>query len=507
MNEQEITRLAELRTLVREMFAQTLMISPETITDTADFFDDLGGDSLDSLDVAVHLEEVCGKRVPEGEYALCRCVEDAALLLLKLEQGEIEEKPAEEKPVTPITRFEDTPEYIAFRERLRSAEKSGNPYFLCNDSPLRDTSVHDGQEILNFSSYNYVGMSGRPETIKAAQDAAAHYGCSASASRLLGGEKPIHKKLEAAIAEWKHTEDAVVLVGGHSTNVTFTGNFCGKGDLIVYDALAHNSIHEGTRLSDAESRPFPHNDTAALESILRSCRDKYAKVLIVVEGVYSMDGDIAPVPELVRIKKQYGCFLMVDEAHSACVLGKTGGGVDEYFGLAGDDIDIKMGTLSKGLGTCGGYLAGSHALIEYLRYNLPGFVFSVGISPPLAAATLEAIRLLREEPSIMEDLHRNIRCFLDEAHKRNFNTCLAGETAILPILVGADEDAFALSMALLKRGVFAPSAVYPAVPRGKARLRFCVISEHKPEQIRKALDTLQEAAAELGISLPPYKAD
>ena len=202
MNEQEITRLAELRTLVREMFAQTLMISPETITDTADFFDDLGGDSLDSLDVAVHLEEVCGKRVPEEEYALCRCVEDAALLLLKLEQGEIEEKPAEEKPVTPITRFEDTPEYAVFQERLRSAEKSGNTYFLCNDSPLRDTSIHDGQEILNFSSYNYVGMSGRPETVKAAQEAAAHYGCSASASRLLGGEKPIHKKLEAAIAEW-----------------------------------------------------------------------------------------------------------------------------------------------------------------------------------------------------------------------------------------------------------------------------------------------------------------
>ena len=341
MNEQEINRLSELRELVRETFAQTLMIGADTITDTADFFDELGGDSLDSLDVAVHLEELCGSRVPEEEYALCRCVEDAALLLLRLEQGRDAEKvPEEPHSVTPVTRFEDAPEYLAFQQRLRTAEETGNPYFLCNDSPLRDTSLHDGREILNFSSYNYAGMSGRPETVKAAQDAAAHYGCSASASRLLGGEKPIHKALEKAIAEWKHTEDAVVLVGGHSTNVTFTGNFCGKGDLILYDALAHNSIHEGTRLSDAESRPFPHNDTAALESILRSCRDKYAKVLIAAEGVYSMDGDIAPVPELVRIKKEYGCFLMIDEAHSACVLGRTGGGVDEYFGLAGDDIDI-----------------------------------------------------------------------------------------------------------------------------------------------------------------------
>lgn len=318
------------------------MIRTDTISDTADFFDELGGDSLDSLDVAVHLEEICGQRVPEEEYALCRCVEDAALLLLRLEQGSVPEAaPEEKKTVTPITRFEDTPEYAAFQQRLRTADETGNPYFLCNDSPLRDTSLHDGREILNFSSYNYAGMSGRPETVKAAQEAAAHYGCSASASRLLGGEKPIHKKLENAIAAWKHTEDAVVLVGGHSTNVTIVGNFCGKGDLIIYDALAHNSIHEGTRLSDAESRPFPHNDTAALETILRSCRDKYAKVLIVAEGVYSMDGDIAPVPELVRIKKEYGCFLMIDEAHSACVLGRTGGGVDEYFGLAGDDIDIK----------------------------------------------------------------------------------------------------------------------------------------------------------------------
>ena len=504
MAEMDMARLEELQDLVRECFAQTLMMDAAEIGDTSDFIEDLGGDSLDSLDVAVRLEEKTGLALPEEAFRECRCVYDAARLLLKLEQGAVDTVPAEEKKeIRPITRFEDTPEYAAFHARLDPMEAAHtNPYFLCNDSPLRDTSLYEGREILNFSSYNYVGMSGRPETIRAAQEAAAHYGCSASASRLLGGEKPIHKKLEAAIAEWKHTEDAVVLVGGHSTNVTFVGNFCGKNDLILYDVLAHNSVQEGTRLSDAESRPFPHNDYAALEHILRSCRDRYEKVLIVVEGVYSMDGDIAPIPEFVRVKKEYGCFLLVDEAHSTCVLGETGGGVDEYFSLAPTDIDVKMGTLSKGLGTCGGYLAGSHALVEYLRYNLPGFVFSVGISPPLAAATLEAIRLLRSEPAIIGSLHRNIRCFLDEARKRRFNTCLAGETAILPILVGADEDAFRLSMALLERGVFSPSAVYPAVPRGKARLRFCVTSEHSPEQIVTALDALQDAAAELGIHLP-----
>ena len=187
---------------------------------------------------------------------------------------------------------------------------------------------------------------------------------------------------------------------------------------------------------------------------------------------------------------------------SACVIGETGGGVDEYFHLEPTDVDIKMGTLSKGLGTCGGYLAGRECLIEYLRYNLPGFVFSVGISPALAAGTLEAIRQLRHNPAIMADLRRNIRCFAECAQKHGFDICLAGETAILPVLVGKDEDAFALSNEMRRRGVFVPPAVFPAVPKNKARLRFCVISEHKPEQIERALDVLEEAAAALNISLP-----
>ena len=284
--------------------------------------------------------------------------------------------------------------------------------------------------------------------------------------------------------------------------MTVVGNFCGKGDLIVYDALAHNSIEQGCRLSRAVSKPFPHNDPEALENILKVHRSHFAKVLIVIEGAYSMDGDVADVPAFVALKKKYGCFLMVDEAHSACVIGQTGGGVDEYFHLEPTDVDIKMGTLSKGLGTCGGYLAGRKCLIEYLRYNLPGFVFSVGISPALAAGTLEAIRQLRHNPQIMADMKRNIQCFADCAKKHRFDICLAGETAILPVMVGRDEDAFALSNEMRRRGVFVPPAVFPAVPKNRARLRFCVISEHRPEQIERALDVLEEAAAALNISLP-----
>ena len=359
-----------------------------------------------------------------------------------------------------------------------------------------------GQEVLNFGSYNYVGMSGRKEVQEAAKAAIDRYGTSASGSRVLAGEKSLYQELEREIADWKHAEDALVCVGGHSTNVTVVGNFCGKGDLIVYDALAHNSIEQGCRLSRAVSKPFPHNDPEALENILKVHRAHFAKVLIVIEGAYSMDGDIANVPAFVALKKKYGCFLMVDEAHSACVIGETGGGVDEYFHLEPTDVDIKMGTLSKGLGTCGGYLAGRECLIEYLRYNLPGFVFSVGISPALAAGTLKAIRQLRHNPAIMADLRRNIRCFAECAQKHGFDICLAGETAILPVLVGKDEDAFALSNEMRRRGVFVPPAVFPAVPRNKARLRFCVISEHKPEQIERALDVLEEAAEALHITLP-----
>ena len=300
----------------------------------------------------------------------------------------------EQEVVQRIERFEDTPEFHAYEQRYANLFSEGNPYFIIHDSPLTDTSLMAGKRVLNFGSYNYAGMSGRPEVSEAAIEAIRKYGTSASGSRLLAGEKSIDQELEREIADWKHTEDALV------------------------------------------------------------------------EGVYSMDGDVSPVPEFVKIKKEFGCFLMVDEAHSTCVIGETGGGVDEYYHLAPDDIDIKMGTLSKGLGACGGYLAGSRNLIEYMRYMLPGFVFSVGISPPLAAAALKSIQLVRHDPSVMGNLRRNIQCFMTEARKYNLDTCLAGQTAILPVLVGKETDAMVLSNAMREAGVFVPPAIYPAVPQG-----------------------------------------
>ncbi len=502
---QDAQKLNEIKQKVRLCFAEALEQEVGSFADNAHFIDDLGGDSLQVLSITLKAEELFGVSIETTEYGDCATVDSLTQLICRKLSGETTQTAASARQERQaITCFEETPEYQAFHARQQALMCSGdeNPYFVCHDSPLLDKSVMAGQEVLNFGSYNYVGMSGRKEVNEAAKAAIDLYGTSASGSRLLAGEKSLHGELEREIADWKHAEAALVCVGGHSTNVTVVGNFCGPNDLIVYDALAHNSIEQGCRLSPATVKPFPHNDTAALESILRSQRKYYEKVLIIIEGAYSMDGDIADVPAFVRIKKEYGCFLMVDEAHSACVIGETGGGVDEYFGLAPDDVDIKMGTLSKGLGTCGGYLAGRKCLIEYLRYNLPGFVFSVGLSPALAAGTLAAVRLLRQEPQIMENMRRNILCFAQEARRHRMDICLAGETAIIPVLIGRDEDAFALSNEMRRRGVFVPPAVYPAVPKNKARLRFCVISEHQPIQIVRALDVLEEAAQALGIELP-----
>lgn len=488
---------------VRQIFADVLGIEPSAIRDTDHFVDDLGGDSLSSLGVFSKAEEIYEVIIPDTEYFTCATVEDLSRLLYK-KLNNIEDKREEIKPqdVRKISDFRLSREYEEYARRRISIQDSGikDPYFVAHDSILSDTSTVEGREVINLASYNYVGMSGHPRTSEAAKKAIDKYGTSASGSRLIAGEKTLFRELERAIAKWKHSDDALVLVGGHSTNVTFVGNFCNERDLVLYDALSHNSITQGCQLSKSDTKAFPHNDFDALEHLLKAARDKYEKILIVVEGVYSMDGDIAPIPAFVELKKKYGAFLMVDEAHSSCVIGGKGGGVDDYFNLLPNDVDVKMGTLSKGLGTCGGYIAGEQSLIDYLRYSLPGFMFSVGISPPLAAAALEGVNIMLEGNPKVAALHENIAYFVEGAKRRGFDTCLARETAIIPIMVGEDNDAYELSTLMLEEGVFVPPAVYPAVPKRQARLRFCVISEHKPEQLDDALDTLDKLFAQKGIS-------
>ncbi|MBF6298955.1 aminotransferase class I/II-fold pyridoxal phosphate-dependent enzyme [Nocardia amamiensis] len=405
-------------------------------------------------------------------------------------------RPSEPRPaaVEAEYRIADFAEVKAIADRLSGVEALGlsNPYFLVNDGVTTDTSVIDGEPTINFSSYNYLGLSGHPAVVAAVQDAVARYGSSCSASRILSGEKPVHRELEAELAALLGTEDAIALVGGHSTNVTIIGHLVGPEDLVIHDALAHDSILQGCKLSGATRRPFPHNDHAALDRLLTEIRHQYRRVLILIEGVYSQDGDIPDLPAIIAIKKKHKALLMIDEAHSVGVLGEGGGGIGEYFGVDRDDVELWSGTMSKALAGCGGYVAGSAELIRFLKYTTPGFVYSVGMTPMNAAASAAAIRQLRADHEPLERLRRNARLFLRLAREAGIDTGDSHDTPIIPCIVGDSLKTLKLSNALLRRGVNVNPILYPAVPEDLARLRFFVTACHTEDQIRDTIKILAE---------------
>ncbi len=492
----------EITEEVKACVSKELRIDASELDENANLITELGGDSLSLFSVVSDIEQKYNIIIVDDEIMGLGCVRDMADYIYRKRHGlDIETvQPASSRETVRITDFAESGEYKAMIRRMEETFRGGyNPYFIPHDSLIRDTSVINGKRMINLGSYNYLGMSGNPETEEAAIEVIRKYGTSASGSRTLAGEKTLYRELEKEIAEWKHTEDAIVGTGGWATNLTFVSCFAREGDFIVYDQLSHNSLTEGIALSKADSKAFEHNNLKQLEDILRMVQGRYNKVLIIVEGVYSMDGDIAPIPEFVRLKKKYWCFLMVDEAHSGGVIGEHGGGVDDYFGLEPHDVDIKYGTLSKALGTCGGFIAADKSIVEYLRYNMNGFVFSAGIAPPLAAACKKAIEIIRRDNSEVLKLHRNIEYFVRRAKEEGMNTCLAGESAIVPVLIGDDADAVELSAKLMERGVFVPPAVYPAVPQGESRLRFTVSSTHSEEQLEKAIRELSALMHEKGF--------
>jgi 8-amino-7-oxononanoate synthase len=335
-------------------------------------------------------------------------------------------------------------------------------------------------------------MSGDPQVVLAAQQATQRYGTSVSASRLVSGEKPIHGQLERAIADFIGAEDAIVFVGGHATNETTIGHLMGPGDLILHDALAHNSILQGCKMSGARRRAFPHNDWEACGQLLQRYRGEYRRVLIVVEGVYSMDGDWADLYRFAELKRRHRCNLMVDEAHSLGTMGRSGRGMSEFCDLHPRDVDLWMGTLSKALGSCGGYIAGTKELVEYLKYTAPGFVYSVGLSPASAAAAAKALELLEAEPERVERLRHNAALFLRLARQAELNTGLSHNSPIVPIIMGNSMLALRLSQNLFIRGINVQPIMYPAVEESSARLRFFLTSTHTEEQIRHTVEVLSE---------------
>ena len=367
-----------------------------------------------------------------------------------------------------------------------------DPFFRVHEGIAGAETVIEGRSFINFASYNYVGLNGHPDIVSATRAAIDRYGTSVSASRPVSGERPVHRDLERALARVHGTEDCVVLVGGHSTNVTVIGHLLGRDDVIVHDALIHNSIVQGAMLSGARRVPFPHLDHEAADRLLRETRPPGGHALLVIEGHYSMDGDVPDLPAFIAVARRNRAWLMVDEAHALGVLGPRGFGTADRFGVDPGEVDIWMGTLSKSLVSCGGYIAGSKDLVDFLKVAAPGFVFSVGMTPPAAAAALAALELLEREPERVRRLNDRAALFLKLAREGGLDVGGSIGASIVPIVTGSSIRAGRLAQALFDRGVNVQPILYPAVPERAARLRFFLTASHTEEQIRNAVAILLE---------------
>jgi len=391
-----------------------------------------------------------------------------------------------------LAQWENIPAFRKFSLMLQGAKKLGikNPFFTCHEGTAGATTILSGRKMINFSNYNYLGLSGHPEVNEAAKKAIEQYGTSVSASRIVAGERAFHQELEKALADLHGAEAALTFVSGHATTVTLIGHLFGPKDLVVHDALIHNCAIEGIRLSGAKRMSFPHNDFQALDGILSDVRRHYERVLVVVEGIYSMDGDYPNLPEFVAIKRKHHALLMVDEAHSIGVMGASGRGIAEHFGMESKDVDLWMGTLSKALGSCGGYVAGSASLIEYLKHSVPGFVYSVGMPPASCAAALKAIEIMLREPKRITILRQRGRQFLQDAQSAGIPTGSSSGMSVIPAITGSSIRAARLSQEMSELGISVHPILYPAVSENSARLRFFISSDHSEQDIEQTIDLL-----------------
>ena len=390
------------------------------------------------------------------------------------------------------------PECAALEERLAGLEAAGleNPFLQPNEQVRGRAARVGGREVVSFTSFDYLGLAGHPEVTNAAKEAIDRFGCSASASRMVGGNNTILDDLDAELAEFLGTERAVVFPCGYGTNASLFNHLFGAGDLILYDELAHNSIMQGASASKAGKRSFRHNDYEQLDGLLRDLRSQYKRVVVAIEGVYSMDGDYPDLPRFIEVKQRHSALLYVDEAHSLGTMGPEGRGICDFFGVDPAEGDLWMGTISKALGAGGGYLAGGERLIRYLRYTTPAFVFSTACSPPNAAAALEGLRVLRREPWRITRLRERSELFLKLAADCDLDTGSSSDTPVIPVIVGSSSRAMLVSQLLLQRGINARPILYPAVRETAARVRFFITSEHSEEQIVQAVEAVSDVLAE-----------
>jgi 8-amino-7-oxononanoate synthase len=386
----------------------------------------------------------------------------------------------------------------AMNERVSGIKEMGLYYYNQPVSELRGGArvLVRGREMGMYASYSYLGLVGHPKINTAAQEAIARYGTGTHGVRFLAGTLDIHNELEQTIAQFKGAEAAVSFSSGYVTNLTVVSTLLGRGDYVISDKLNHASIVDGCIMSGAKFVRFRHNDMDALEIRLQQVPAGKSK-LVVVDSVFSMDGDIIDFPKMVELCRKYGAWLMVDEAHSVGVLGKTGRGIEEHFGLEGA-IDIKMGTLSKTIPSVGGYVAGSQDLITYLRHTSRAYIFSAALPPAQAAAAKAAFEVILDEPWRVDKLRANAAQFINGLKQRGFDT-LYTETAIVPVICGSDEAAYRMTRESQEHDMFVLPVVSPAVPPGLARLRATVTAAHEPEEIENAMNVIENAGKVVGV--------
>ncbi len=364
------------------------------------------------------------------------------------------------------------------------------------ESPQEAVARYDGREVINLCSNNYLGLANHPALKAAALEAVARFGVGSGAVRTIAGNMSIHQELETELAAFKHTEATLLYQSGFSANAGTVAAILEKGDVVVSDELNHASLIDGCRLSGADKKIYPHKDVGAARRMLAESRGA-RRVLLITDGVFSMDGDIAPLPDLVAAAEEYGAIMMVDDAHASGVVGKDGRGTVDHFGMHGR-VHVQVGTLSKAFAGLGGYVAGSRALIEWLMHRARPLLFSTSHPPSVAASALAAVRLVQHEPDLIRRLWDNTRFFKDGLRRLGFDTGNS-ETPITPVIIGDEARAMQFSDRLFEEGVFAVGLAFPTVPRGKARVRTIVTAGHTVEHLERALAAFQRAGTALGV--------
>jgi 7-keto-8-aminopelargonate synthetase-like enzyme len=410
----------------------------------------------------------------------------------------------------PGKQFDDHPEIVMARRRrqmiatMTELSELPSPLYLPRLGPNGPVITTTAGELANYSTYNYLGLAQHPRVVAAAQAAAAEYGASASASRIISGEITLYNELEGRLAALFDVPAAMITTSGYLTNAGVIGFLLSEGDVAVCDSLIHASVVSGTQWAGCRRITFQHNDPDALRSVLRMSRSRFDRALVVVEGHYSMEGDIGRVAELADIAHEFDCAIMVDEAHSVGVLGTHGGGIREHLGLPGDAVDIWMGTLSKALGSCGGFIAGDADVIAGIKDTAPGVAhLTCGPTPAAAAAALTALEVMAEEPQRLTRLWDNATLFTAALRDRGLDLGSSQGTPICPVLVPGEARVGFAAAVMLQRGIYAGPVSAPAVPAGSERLRFFLTSEHTEPQLSVAADTVAEAVA-LAAKLPDF---